>query len=1077
MDDLLGKTLGQYHLKALLGSGGMGQVYYGIHRLLKRPAAVKVMLAHYATNQRFRARFLQEAQAAAALHHPNIVEIYEFGEQNGTLFLVMELVEGGSLNTLLHRRKGQPLPLPLAIDLVSQVAQGLAVAHSHQVIHRDIKPANLLLERPSGGRAGHEHYLIKINDFGLARLLEGGLETITGSPVGTLAYMSPEQCLGSKRLDGRSDLYSLGVVLYELVTGYSPFQINGLSDAVYKHVHIPPPSPRQARPALPPELEEIILCCLAKQPEERFANGTMLATALQHVLDQGTRSQFVSRPTSKGSQMSTLINGERQTVLEVPVKVAERPPIVETLPGSFEVPRVRVLNQAGQTLQVMEVRSAGITLGRENGNDIVLPSPSVSRQHLRIGWDGQQVTATDLGSDNGSVLDEVRLLPDAPQVWHERQMLRVGSFWLRLERANAPSSYNGTNQNGTDLSIHETLSLSAVNPSLVMKTPSPTQVPTLVNTGMPSVSNERIGLSVTPKTVSITPGQPATVQVNLTNQGILVDWFTVTVEGVPAEWVQGNGLEAQLNPGMQETVELLVNVSRQPDNKAKSYPVVIRARSRQDSRDFSQTNALWVVEPFQDEALSLEPRRASGWGRAKYQVALRNQSNVDYRYALSGDDDEQKLKYRFDTTPLDLEAGQEERVPLRVRTRRRWIGRSQRMPFQVHATSPDKSHTQTIAGEFINRPLLPAWVLAALALLLVGAAVLTHLPRASANAIHGLAQSIPTVTAKLGATPPPLPTTVTNNPAPGGGGGQPAGPDVPNVAGDYKGAFFSTAAAAGLQAPKALEIQITQNGATLSGTTNEGGTSYSDTGTVNSKGSIHLVVNTPTATTDFFGALVGPGHLSGTWKPTGGTPVSGVWNANTNSAISGNYTGTYNNALGAPFGALNIQITQNDTSLSGTTSLAGGGAIATTGTINNNGSLTMAAGGAINLSGSVVQPGVLAGTWTGGGTGGTWSVNIDMTIAGTYATTFNPGSQSLQIQITQTGSIVSSAIKGAKTTTPNAGVANTDASLQIKVVQDDGTSYLLNGTVTGAGEISGGYGFSNASGTPTQSGTWDGTLA
>jgi serine/threonine protein kinase len=1066
MDDLLGKTLGQYHLEALLGSGGMGQVYRGVHQLLKRPAAVKVMLANFATRPQFRARFLQEAQAAAALHHPNIIEIYEFGEQDGILFLVMELVTEGSLGSWLHRRKGQPVPFPLALDLASQVALGLDAAHSRQVIHRDIKPANLLLGRTSsGGNAAHDRYLIKINDFGLARLLDGGIQTITGSPMGTLAYMSPEQCAGSKQLDGRSDLYSLGVVLYEMVTGYLPFQINGLSDAVYKHVHTPPPPPRSLRPGLPPLLEQIILRCLAKQPEERFANAMELANALHHALSQSSRSP-----------VSTLTGSRSlQTVIEVPVKVAERPPVVETLPGSFEVPRVRVLNQTGQTLQVLEVRTTGMTLGREPDNDIVLPSPFISRQHLRIGWDGRQVTATDLGSDNGSVLDEVRLLPDAPQVWHERQMLRVGPFWLRLERASTPSSYNGADQSGIDLSIHETLSLPAANSSLVMKTPSPTLTTAPVSTGAPSVSNERIGLSVTPKTVSITPGQPATVQVNLTNQGILVDWFTVTVEGVPAEWVQGNGLEAQLNPGMQETVELLVNVSRQPDNKAQSYPVVIRARSRQDPQDFSQTNGLWVVEPFQDEALSLEPRRASGWGRAKYQVALRNQSNVDYRYALSGDDDEQKLNYRFEITPLDLKAGQEERVPLRVRTRRRWIGRNQRMPFQVHATSPDKSHTQTIAGEFVNRPLLPAWVLAALALLLVAAGVLTHMPRASANTVHGIIQSIPTVTAKLGATPSPTATPVTNNPAPGSG--QPASPNVPNIAGDYKGAFFSTATAAGLQAPKALEIQINQNGATLSGTTNEGGTSYSDTGTVNSKGGIHLVVNTPSKTTDFFGSLVESGHLSGTWGPTGGPSILGIWNANTNSAISGNYTGTYNNAAGLPFGALNIQITQNDTSLSGTTSLSGGGAIATTGTISNNGSLTLAANGSINLSGSVVQPGVLAGTWTGGGNSGTWSVNIDMTIAGTYAATFNPGSQSLQLQITQTGAIISSAIKGAKTTTPNAGSANTDASLQINAREDDGTSYLLNGTVTGAGEISGGYGFYNASGTPTQSGTWDGTLA
>jgi eukaryotic-like serine/threonine-protein kinase len=212
MTDLIGQTLGQYRIEAPLGSGGMGQVYRGTHKLLDRPAAIKVMQANLAANPDFRSRFLQEAKAAAALRHPNVVEIYEFGEQDGNLYLVMELMMDGSLGTLLRRNAGQPVPLAPGLELVRQAANGLSAANALNMVHRDIKPDNLLLTRLSGSQQGEGQYLLKISDFGLARLAQGGVLTNTGVPMGTLSYMSPEQCQG-KPLDGRSDLYSLGIVL------------------------------------------------------------------------------------------------------------------------------------------------------------------------------------------------------------------------------------------------------------------------------------------------------------------------------------------------------------------------------------------------------------------------------------------------------------------------------------------------------------------------------------------------------------------------------------------------------------------------------------------------------------------------------------------------------------------------------------------------------------------------------------------------------------------------------------------------------------------------------------------------
>lgn len=288
MSGRTGQILGNYRIEEQLGTGGMGVVYRAEHVLLGRSSAVKILHAHLAAMTGFQARFLQEARASASLDHPNIVQVYDFGEQNQLYYLVMELIVDGSLRDLLSQasqnpEKWRPWRLSDGVDLVRQAADGLAAAHAVGMVHRDIKPDNLLVKHGIDTGTGKDEYTVKIADFGLARLAEGTHLTATGAMLGTPAYMSPEQVQGME-IDGRTDIYSLGLILYEVATGRLPFEAKTPTEAIFKHVYTEPPPPRHFEPELSNELESIILRCLAKQPNDRFANAGELSRALQRVL-------------------------------------------------------------------------------------------------------------------------------------------------------------------------------------------------------------------------------------------------------------------------------------------------------------------------------------------------------------------------------------------------------------------------------------------------------------------------------------------------------------------------------------------------------------------------------------------------------------------------------------------------------------------------------------------------------------------------------------------------------------------------------------------------------------------------
>jgi len=267
-DAWIGKTLGRYRIDREVGRGGMGVVFEGSQLSLNRRVAIKMLPAQLALDPQFKERFYQEAEVIARLDHENIVHVYDIEEIDGASFIIMEYVDGESVRELRERR-GKLSPEEVR-TLGVAVARALAAAHALGIVHRDVKSHNVMVTREGK---------IKLMDFGIARVSDGGIRTATGAVLGTPEYMAPEQAR-TGQVTFRTDLYSLGVLLYELATGSLPFEGGDPFSIAFKHVTETPEPPRQREPSVPEWLEAIILRAMAKDPNERHGSAEELAAEL-----------------------------------------------------------------------------------------------------------------------------------------------------------------------------------------------------------------------------------------------------------------------------------------------------------------------------------------------------------------------------------------------------------------------------------------------------------------------------------------------------------------------------------------------------------------------------------------------------------------------------------------------------------------------------------------------------------------------------------------------------------------------------------------------------------------------------
>jgi serine/threonine protein kinase len=440
LGSLIGRSLGQFRIVERIGAGGMATVFKAYQPTLDRYVAIKVLPAYHARDPVFVKRFVQEARSVARLAHPNIVQIHDFGDQDGITYIVMEYVDGGTLKDRLKRA----LPPAEAIDYIIQGAEGLDCAHRNGIVHRDVKPANMLLRKD-----GH----LLLSDFGIAKILEGTTNlTRVGTGIGTPQYMSPEQGVGQP-VDRRSDIYSLGIVFFHCLTGRVPFTADNPLSITVKHINDPLPLDRLVAESVPDPIIQVVKKMTAKQALDRYQSADALIDALTGVL----AASNLSLPRVYRGGVSAYIPGASPSGQ---LQESVQPPQSQPLAGHASQAGQSALAGANVTcfrcgavnpssrlycttcgddlsnrraskdvylvngrpvLASLSMQSGPMagrvyrfhqdvsTVGRTNGNDLVISGRSVSRRHARLWFDNGHWYVEDVGSSNGTLVNNVRI--------------------------------------------------------------------------------------------------------------------------------------------------------------------------------------------------------------------------------------------------------------------------------------------------------------------------------------------------------------------------------------------------------------------------------------------------------------------------------------------------------------------------------------------------------------------------------------------------------------------------------------------------------------------------------------------
>ncbi len=334
MQGLIGKTIGRYRIIQHLGRGGMAEVYKAYQTSLDRHVAIKVMHAFLTDEKDFLARFEREAKAVATLRHPSIVQVYDFDAEHDMYYMVMEFIDGVTLKSMLEsmQERGEWLSLDDTVRIILSVGSALKYAHARGMVHRDVKPANVMI-------TGDGHVIL--TDFGIAKIMSATNLTASGAMVGTPAYMSPEQGMGQAG-DERSDIYALGVMLYQLAIGQPPYDADTPMAVILKHIHDPVPMPRVLKPDLPEAVERVIVRALAKNPDDRYSDVGQMTADLKHAM--GIASDITPTDTMRpGSAIrldSATVAGRIAAVTPLPRGAAPASTVAQPgAPGTVVAPR------------------------------------------------------------------------------------------------------------------------------------------------------------------------------------------------------------------------------------------------------------------------------------------------------------------------------------------------------------------------------------------------------------------------------------------------------------------------------------------------------------------------------------------------------------------------------------------------------------------------------------------------------------------------------------------------------------------------------------------------------------------
>lgn len=686
MTSLVGQTINnRYRIEALLGDGGMGTVYRAADLALNRQVAIKLMHAHYARQPEFRARLVQEAQTTAKLDHPSIVKIFDFGDFTEGQFIAMEYVDGGSLREHLRRlqRMQKYLPLAQSLQIGIQIAEALDYAHRQGIIHRDVKPGNIILKRLNQvEESNNAPFRALLTDFGLVKLQGVGGMTESGATLGTPTYMSPEQCEGGT-LDGRSDLYSLGIVLYELFTNKLPFSFKSLSEALQAHIRGAMPAfVSEVRPDIPLVIDNLLAKTLAKDPADRFATGAELAAALR------------SAQLSLEGTSTRIITPEEVSILE---RLPDPPP-------GFALH----ISTPGHDVSIVPLTRSVVSLGRRVENEVVLPAEGVSRQHARLqatslGWE-----LVDLGSINGTLLDERRLLADRPTPVSPGSVIKIGPYELRLQGPETPA-YE------PEQHAHTVLRHSGIAPGGGMGSNAPQPVP-LEPVGEP------LALFLTRDQIPVDPGQRADMTVEVLNRSNTDDRVGLRVQGVPSSWVTMPDGFVSVPAGQTVSLTLSFRPPRHPTTATGRQRFRIELVSQRHPDLHLGENAFLLLGTYVAFEANLDGEQLRVPGTAV--VRVQNTGNAPANFSVVARDRQGALQFRGETGRIGINPGQIAHVELAVEPRSQsWFGGGGVYPFEVDVVSRAGGR-QTLVGEAQTGSIIPTWAMYGLIFLLTFACAL-----------------------------------------------------------------------------------------------------------------------------------------------------------------------------------------------------------------------------------------------------------------------------------------------------------------------------------------------------------------
>ncbi len=451
MSSLVGRSLGQFRVVERIGAGGMATVFKAYQPTLDRYVAIKVLPPHHARDQVFVKRFVQEARSVAKLTHPNIVQIHDFSseEERNLTYIVMEYVEGGTLKDRLKRA----LAVPEAAGYIIQAAEGLDCAHRNGIIHRDVKPANMLLRKD-----GH----LLLSDFGIAKILEGTTNlTRVGTGIGTPQYMSPEQGTG-QGVDRRSDIYSLGIVFFHCLTGRVPFTADSPLSITLKHIHDSLPADRLLAEGVPDPVVQVVLQMTAKDAHERYQSAEAVIDALTQALEAShlsmPRMRFGIAPSGPFAEPKSVSSGQLSNANERPsnpgygtaqakvqlvcfrcgalsdssqvyctacgYELSDKLASADRFRGTNGRPLLARLTMQGMSGRSYRFHQVVTTIGRTNGNDLIIVGRTVSRKHARLWFDAGRWFLEDLQSANGTLINGMRIVQ--PIILNDGDIINFG---------------------------------------------------------------------------------------------------------------------------------------------------------------------------------------------------------------------------------------------------------------------------------------------------------------------------------------------------------------------------------------------------------------------------------------------------------------------------------------------------------------------------------------------------------------------------------------------------------------------------------------------------------------------------